>query len=224
MPATLYFGAPVKAKGTASKEVLDLGLDYLRASPSEIAVTTIRTYNQPGYTLYKANLPAFIYLGSAPGSRISSRRPIYFPLTHKDVSATITPVTISFSFSQQKSPEQIAEIIAQTGATESQLGNKLIFKIKSGPGVVAKVTGLRPAPITVTQTGTDTMNLKGYRIYGFLHRLFDAFCKVNQYPGFRTHDIADVGTLDLFHPLIENTDHKTKLESGPDNAGDTLRT
>lgn len=199
MPATLYFGAPVRQNQSAHKEALDQGLDLLRASPSEVVITCYKDYKQPGHTIFKENLAAFIFLSNNPTTRISSRNPIYHPITTKDVCPTYRKPVVVFSFSRSLNSDQIAEVVRETGSVESRNGNKLSFRHQvSDNALFSKILNLSPGPLKITPTGTTEMNITGFRVYLFLHRLFHAFMKCNQYPGFRTNDITDVGTFENF--------------------------
>jgi hypothetical protein len=200
MPATIYFGAPVRENQSAHKEATDQGLNLLRAAPSEVTATVFKTYVQPGHTIFANNLASFIFLSQNPKSSLSSRNPIYHPLTSKTTCPTKQNPVIVFSFQQSMNSDQIAEVAMETGSLESRAGkNKLVFRHQIGDQAKLKKIGeLRPKPSYVTPTGTTELNLAGYRVYLFLHRLFDAFMRCNQYPGFKTNDIADVGTFENY--------------------------
>jgi hypothetical protein len=220
MPATLYFGVPVKPNQSAHKEALDQGLDLLRASPSEVVVTCYKDYKQPGHTIFANNLPAFIFISNNPTTRISSQNPIYYPLASKTVSPTFKKPVIVFSFNRSLNSDQIDEIVKETMSVESQSGKKLSFRHQySDPSVFKKVLDVLPGPLYTTQTGTTEMNIAGYRIYLFLHRLFDAFMRCNQYPGFRTNDKGDVAAFRNFTMIAEGM----KEDSGVTDRGDTVK-
>jgi len=204
MPATLYFGAPVKPSQSAHKEATDLGLEMLRASPSEVIVQCIKDYKQPGHTLFSANLPAFIFLSQNPKSRVSSRNPIYYPLSSKSVSPTFSKPVVVFSFSRPLNSDQIAEVVRETGSVETRAGGKLAFRHQlSDSALYQKVLGLTPRPTPTTQSGTGEINIFSLGHYFFLHRLFDAFMRCNQYPGFMTNVKEDVGSFENFSPIGE---------------------
>jgi len=212
MPATLYFGAPVRSNQTAHKEALDQGLDLLRASPSEVVVTCYKEYRQPGHTIFANNLAAFIFLSQNPGSRLSSRNPIYYPLASKTMSPTFRKPVIVFSFSQSLNSDQITEICNRTGSIETKSGNKLAFRHQvSDMATFSAIANLTPRPKQITPTGTTEMNLVGFRVYIFLHRLFDAFMRCNQYPGFKTNDVNDTGVFENWSMMTEADESKVTV-------------
>jgi hypothetical protein len=209
MPATLYFGAPVKPNQSAHKEAIDQGLDLLRASPSEVVVTCYKTYKQPGHTIFANNLPAFLKIGEEPTLVLSSRVPIYHPLTSKTTSPTMKNPVIVFSFDRGLNSDQIDEICKTTGSVESKSGNKLSFRhLYSDAALFKTVLDLKPKPKYITPTGTTEMNIAGYRVYLFLHRLFDAFMRNNQYPGFLTNSKEDVAAWGNFNLMVGRADAK----------------
>jgi hypothetical protein len=189
--ATIYFGAPVSNANTASEEMKAMGLDYLRASPSSIAMTVRLEYKQPGFTLYKENIPAFIK-AAKEAKPVSSRSSIYHTLkNHTTVLPTMKHPMIIWSYNNKLSPEQIEQKKTMFGAHETQVRGK--FALIGRMANAQWWTDLKADnPVTVTPSNSSNMNMSGFVTYTILNRLADQVLRSNQYPAFKTNDKQDV--------------------------------
>jgi hypothetical protein len=208
--ATLYFGVPPAQSKSVSEGVKALGLNLLRASPSEVNPVVSLDYIQPGHSVYKDLMGAFIQ-SAIKDIRISSRNPPYHPLASRTVDSTVRYPDLIWSYNQALNSEKIGELKANLDANETKINNKTAFEftITQENFIKLQAHPLRPNPNT--PSGTRHVNIQGFKYFLFLHRLFDAFCRTNQYPGFKTNDRADVGWSRLYM-MLDGTEKPSDCE------------
>jgi len=210
--AIIYFGAPAKNQDSAPAELRSRGLNYLRASPSSIDVNVTLEYRQPGFTLYKNNLPAFIKAARHKAG-VSSRKPIYHAEPHTTVPPFMANPRIIWSYNNKLTPEQIDQKKRIHSAKETQIKGRLAFEAMHGGPQWWR--GLKDDnPVTVTASNSTNMNMAGYVTYTVLNRLVDQFFRVNQYPAFKRNNKEDVMAF-LFNYMNPSDDNKDViLEDG----------
>lgn len=203
--ATFYFGGPVPSSKSASAEAKALGIDLMRASPSEINPVVVVDYVQPGHSVYKDFLGAYIQ-SSIHGITISSRNPPYHPLQNKGVDSTMRLPNLIWNYSNNLNAEAIAQLKVDIGASETKtITNKGAFEMTITSDAFKRLQAHALKPNSHTPTGTTHINIAGFSTYLFLNRLFDAFCRANQYPGFKTNNRADIGWSKLYM-MVDGTE------------------
>jgi hypothetical protein len=220
--AIVYFGAPTEDANSTSEEAKALGLEFICESPSKVNTTVALDYKQPGYVIFKAFLPKFIYVAknstaTAP-IRISTRTPPYHPVSHTTLPPFVKLPTLIWSYNNKLNPEQIDEVKTKFGAIETVAKGKLAFKAPIQDATWLKLLK-EGSPVQVTPSGTGEINLASFSTYLVLGRLIDLFCRTNQYPAFKDHDKSHVGR---FRIRLQEPDVTSIADVTLDN-GDTVR-
>jgi hypothetical protein len=189
--AIVYFGAPTKDANSVGEEARNLGLEFLRESPSRVNTTVALQYIQPGHAIYKRFLPTFIKYAKEK-VRISTRVPPYHPINHTILPPFVKLPVLIWSYNHKMAPEQIDVIKNDFEAQETSVKNKMAFRapVKSS----AWLTKLMDTkPILVTPSGGNEINISSFFTYLALGRIIDAFSRTNQYAAFPDNDKAHVG-------------------------------
>lgn len=180
----IYYGAPVKGTQVVSEELKARGINLLRSSPYVIGTVGIRLANAPSYDNYLENIASSLQSAETDTMVpvIGSDRPFY-PFTHKSTPVFTRDPAILWSYEKTptSAPDQLDTIRDRFNASETTAHGKPAFMATLTSVQVRELVS-STSPSETTPASTTAINIQAYKVYLLLHRVFDAFMRMHQYP------------------------------------------
>lgn len=237
----LYFGLENKDKTEVSVALSARGINYLRASPSDLDSHAKFMVPQPNYQLYKANLAAFmvcslfhikisvlspVQTASQNGHRVPLDK-AYYPLyIRPDLELfPLPPVDLTIRFTTPIPSETIELLRQGNGFETKKIRGKDVYTFLNP--AYEDVLGLIKLKSEETTPATEhTINISAYRQLRTVTRIFTIFLLTHSYPGF--HADKETNALpDLFQVIskrvrADSVARPRKKSKGKEPAEETM--
>lgn len=122
----------------------------------------------------------------------------YAPVAHRGLPVFFRRPMLVWSYGARLTAESIDALKDRYNAEETVIKGKPGFMAELDHEEVIKLIGETPSPIETTPSNNNCMNIKGYRAYIGVHRMYDAIMRTNQYP-YMNNDEAPVDDNNLSH-------------------------
>jgi hypothetical protein len=177
MSSIVYLGTTPKASQAVSSDLRARGINLLKAAPCDIKALVL-TSAPPTYSIYKSNLAAYIRAAET-GTHVLLSEP-YLQFSNQSVPVFIPCTSIIFSFDTVPLPETRDKIKAEFSAEDTMTRGKPALKAEMYLGNVRALVA-NYDPVQTTPGTSSSINLSAYKQFRLLHRLFDTFCRTQQY-------------------------------------------
>jgi len=192
----VYLGLPPRANQTVAPNLASKDIHLQRVAPSGLSPVVTVEHVQPMHAVFAKFLNVYVSAAIAKESLPLSTP--YAPVAHRGLPVFFRKPQIIWSYGSRLTTESIDSMKDKFGADETMVKGKPGFLAFLDHSDVVKLLGETPSPIETTPTNNTCMNIKGYKAYVGIHRMYDAIMRTNQYP-YMLNDEAEIDNTNPSH-------------------------
>jgi hypothetical protein len=205
----ILLGYEATKTSEVSKQLADLGIYMLKASPSDVQVLCYRSEIQPGYDIYVRNLPKFIE-ANVRAIEVPLNPPFFSILSvcKSPIYSTWPPLAVTFGVPLGDKESTFAEF----GLSKNKVRNvtQYIFQ-KPSVELIKSFTPLKPD--RTCQVPHGTVNLEALNRYFQVSCLLGAVIAVQNYPAFDVEDLVTFAKQPSIQATTNVSTNMTDVES-----------
>lgn len=216
MSSLVYIGIPPRAGQVVSDSIRDKGLELIRAAPSDFNTNCWVEDTFPSHAMYLRNIHQFIEVAKSGRSRyIRLANDNFEQMDWKGLPESCKTPLVAFSFNTKVKEEKWQELKERYGARDTVMKGKPALLARLSTAQVKRICD-EENPITTTPTNETCININAYRGYLSFHRIFDAICRVNQYPCHNPTNTDEEYEGSRRRVVVNNTAGTEQFELDPD--------